>query len=239
MPTAPDGVRFGASSSPGRARAQGEDAACCGPTWFAVADGVGGRDAGGVASRVAVERLRAHPPPRSVDGLAEVVADVNAVIRAAARRDGAPGMGTTLVAATWVDGGMAILHIGDSRCYRLADGVLSQLTRDHSHVQELVDLGRLDAEAARHHRLRNVITRALGVDAVPMADTSFVAAPVGRLLLCSDGVSGELTPRTIGRVLAGIADPQAAADRLVELARRGTGHDDMTALVVDHGVGAP
>ncbi len=136
--------------------------------------------------------------------------------------DGTNGMGTTLVAVTPIDGGLAIVHIGDSRCYRLADGVLTQLTHDHSHVQELVDLGRLTDEAARHHRLRNVITRALGVDPVASPDT-LVRSRRRSAACCSVPMAcpASWAPQTIGRVLTGIDDPQAAADRLVELTLAG------------------
>lgn len=230
---ATDAVRAGASSSAGHRRTLNEDAHLCGPTWFAVADGMGGHQAGDVASSVAIESLRSRPALSDVAELSMVVTSINEEIRAIARRDGTSGMGTTLVVAAPIGDGLAVAHIGDSRCYRLVGGVLMQLTHDHSHVQELVDLGHLTREEARHHRHRNLITRALGIDAIAQADTMFIPAPVGRVLLCSDGLSTELGPRAIGRVLAGVDDPQAAADRLVELTLRSAAIDNVTAVVVD------
>ena len=212
---------------------RGDDSALCGPMWFAIADGMGGHPDGHVAGRVAVDALAAQPAPTSLDELIECIAVVDGSVRAAAQHSRAFGMGATLVAATALDGGAAVVHLGDARCYRLADGALTLLTRDHSYVQELVDLGRLSADRARHHRLRHVVTRALGADGAADPDTTFVPDPVGRLLLCSDGLTAELSPRVIGRVLAGIADPQAAAERLVDLAVGCGARDDVTALVVD------
>ena len=211
----------------------GDDSALCGPTWFAIADGMGGHPDGHIAGRVAVDALAARPAPASLDDVVESLALVDESVRVAAQRARAVGMGATLVAATALDGGAAVVHLGDARCYRLADGALTLLTRDHSYVQELVDLGRLSADRARHHRLRHVVTRALGVDGAAEPDTTFVPGPVGRLLLCSDGLTAELSTRAIGRVLAGITDPQAAAERLVDLAVRCGARDDVTALVVD------
>lgn len=214
-----------------RAVVRGDDSALCGPTWFAVADGMGGHPDGHVVSRAAVDVLGARPAPTSLAGVVECIALVDASVRATAQHS--RGTGTTLVAATALAGGAAVVHLGDSRCYRLAAGALTLLTRDHSYVQELVDLGRLSADRVRHHRLRHVVTRALGVGGAAEPDTTFVPGPVGRLLLCSDGLTADVSPRAIGRVLAGIDDPQAAAERLVELAVGCGARDDVTALVVD------
>lgn len=232
-------LRGGARTAVGRGRSTNEDAHACGPVWFAVADGMGGHAAGHVASRRAVDTVGRHAPPDGPDDLRALVATANAQVIEAARRGGTHGMGTTLVAATALGDDVGIVHVGDSRCYRLDRGVLTQLTRDHTHVQELVDLGRLSSVDAAHHRLRHVVTRALGVDLVVRPDVSVVPGPVGRLLLCSDGLSSELSAQAIGRVLAGVPDPCAAADRLVELALLGGPVDDVTAVVVDHvGVGS-
>lgn len=223
----------GARSARGRTRDRNEDAVLCGPVWFAIADGMGGHADGDVASRVAVDVLATHAAPGSLDDVARCIRHVGDAVRSTARRAGACGLGTTLVAATSVPGGMAIAHVGDSRCYRLADGELTLLTHDHSYVQELVDLGRLTPAEARHHRLRHLITRALGVDDVAAPEIAFVPSPAGRLLLCSDGLTSELSAQSIGRILAGVADPQTAADRLVDLAMQGDAADNVTALVVD------
>lgn len=224
----------GVSSASGRGRDRNDDAVICGPTWFVIADGMGGHADGDIAIRLAVHALASHPAPGSPGDVSGCIADVDDAVREAARRSGAHGMGTTLVAAVAVPYGVAVAHVGDSRCYRLADGVLTLLTHDHSYVQELVDLGRMTADEARHHRLRHVVTRALGLEDAGRPDVVFVPAPVGRLLLCSDGLTAGLSHRTIGRVLAGVDDPQNTADRLVVLATEADGGDDVTALVVDH-----
>ena len=229
----------GAATSAGNRRHHNEDALLAGPDWFLVADGMGGHRGGAIASALAIETFARAPGPgrRSVADVSALVAVAHATIGREAAAVDALGMGTTLVGATVVDHlgerRVAVFHVGDSRCYRLADGRLTMLTRDHSHVQELVDAGRLDAADAARHPLRNVVTRALGIDIDEGPDVVVLGGDPGRLLLCSDGLSGELDPRTIGRVLNGIADPQAAADRLVELALAGAARDNVTALVVD------
>ena len=227
-------LRGGAGSATGYRRAVNEDALVCGPQWFAVADGMGGHKSGDVASRLAIDVLRRSPAPCSVDELRGVAAAANAHIRDVAHDRVSAGMGTTLVSVTAHGDGVAVMHIGDSRCYRLVGGVLTLVTRDHSHVQDLVDLGRITPDEAPAHHLRHVVTRALGVDEVACADVVVVTAPVGRLLLCSDGLTTGLSAQTFGRVLSGIADPQAAAERLVELAQLAGASDDVTAVVVDH-----
>lgn len=242
--TAPGGASAGVysagvCSATGRRRTRNDDAAMCGPVWFAIADGMGGHPDGDVAGRVALDVLAAQPVPTSPDDVGGCVEPVDHAVRSAARRAGAFGMGSTLVAVTAVSGGVAVVHVGDSRCYRLAGGVLTLLTHDHSYVQELVDLGRLTPDEARQHRLRHLVTRALGVDGEAQPDTTFVPGPTGRLLLCSDGVSSALSHRTIGRVLSGLIDPQSAAERLVELADRHGADDNLTALVVDDLGGRP
>lgn len=237
--TAPSGHALGggASSAAGHRRALNEDSFLCGPAWFAVGDGMGGHEAGDVASRAAIDVVRRRPAPTDTDDLRIAVDEANTRIREIARRDSTPGMGTTLVAVAAVDGGVAVLNIGDSRCYQLVYGVLTLVTHDHSHVQELVDLGHITPEQALDHRLRHVVTRALGIDAVARPDIVVLRSPVGRLLLCSDGLTAELSPRTIGRVLTGLSDPQAAAERLVEIALRGAARDNVTAVVVDQAGG--
>jgi serine/threonine protein phosphatase PrpC len=211
-----------------------------------VADGMGGHAAGEVAAAIAaatvVHQLSAAVPP-GADAVALIhaaITSANRAIRAEARRAGTDGMGATLVAAVVVEGPqhdevVAVLHVGDSRCYRLRDGVLDLVTRDHSLVQQLVDAGRIDAAAAAAHPMANVVTRALGPDPDVQADVALLGPAPGRLLLCSDGLSDQLPAHTIGRVLAGVADPQAAAERLVELVLAGPARDNVTALVIDTG----
>jgi protein phosphatase len=226
-------LNAGACTAPGHRRLLNEDAWICGPTWFAVADGMAGHPSGAAASAIAIDVLREHPAPSTLEEIGTAIDDANTRIRAAAHRDATTGMGTTLVLAAGLDDGVAVGHIGDSRCYQLVGGALRLVTHDHSHVQELVDLGRITAEAAGRHRLRHVVTRALGVDGVARAELVHLPQPVGRLLLCSDGLTAELSSRTIGRVLSGVGDAQVAAERLVELALGGEARDNLTAIVVD------
>ena len=142
-------------------------------------------------------------------------------------------MGSTMVGLVRTATGVVVFHVGDARCYRLVGGGLRLLTRDHSHVQELIDAGRLTTDQARTHPLRNIVTRALGVDGDHRPDLVHVDGRPSRFLLCSDGLTAVLGPRTIGRTLAGIERPDEAAERLVALAFDGGAHDDTTALVVD------
>jgi protein phosphatase len=165
------------------------------------------------------------------------IAAANLAVRQRATIDATPGMGTTVVVAAVVADGVAVAHVGDSRCYLLRSGELSLVTSDHSLVQELVDAGRLASNDAARHPWANVVTRALGTDAsVEPALTVLAPAPC-RLLLCSDGLSDELPPRTLGRVLAGVDDPQRAADRLLAIALAGRARDNVTALVADIRIG--
>lgn len=227
-------VRAGWATSPGHRRDLNEDALLTGPHWFAVADGMGGHRAGDVASTIAVDVLTGHAVPvATTEAVRRAVRDANATVRTAATGPRA-GMGTTVVGVAPLDSGaVAVFHVGDSRCYRLHDGALTLVTSDHTHVQELVTDGLLDVGDAASHPLRNVVTRAIGVDPEVSVDVVVLDPPVGRLLLCSDGLSGELPPRRIGRVLAGIRDPHAAAHRLVELVLEGPARDNVSAIVLD------
>jgi protein phosphatase len=240
-------LRSGRASATGNRRRRNEDASGAADRVAVVADGMGGHAAGEVAASIAVAsvlhelRTADRRAIAGIDPIHAAVAAANDAIRAEARRAGTAGMGATLVGAAVVRAGgserahetVAVFHVGDSRCYRLHDGVLRLVTRDHSLVQQLVDAGRLAATDAAAHPMANVVTRALGPDPVVATDVALLGAAPGRLLLCSDGLSDEIPARTIGRVLAGIADPQAAAERLVELVLAGAARDNVTALVVD------
>lgn len=209
-----------------------EDATVVGPAWFALSDGLGGHPGGELASAECVATVGAAPPPTDIDDVADLFDAANRAVRSRARADATPGMGATLVLVATVADRTVVAHVGDSRCYRLRHGELSLLTHDHSHVHELVELGCLPPDEAASHPLRHVVTRAVGLDPVVRPDVVTIEPGVGRLLLCSDGVSDVLTPRTIGRVLAGVRDAAAAAARLVALAER-EGHDDASAIVID------
>ncbi len=238
-PTRPR-FRAGAATATGHRRRSNEDAYLAGPDFFIVADGMGGHRAGDVASRLAVDTFRSRrATAATVSDVIELVMFAHDTIRRRGTEVALSGMGTTIVGATTIADSrrhaVAIFHVGDARCYHLTGGSLGLVTRDHTHVQELIDAGRLAPDDAAHHPLRNVVTRALGVELDAGPDVVVLDPPIGRLLLCSDGLTAELEPRTMGRVLAGITDPQAAADRLVELALAGPARDNITAVVVDLG----
>ncbi len=225
-----------AATDPGRRRRNNEDAYVCKPPLFAVADGVGGAQAGEVASRMAAAALSDDARPDDGDGRARV----DALIQEANRRvyerqsqDAAvSGMGTTITVALVADGCVWIGHVGDSRAYLIRDGALEQLTEDHSLVAELVRSGKLSPEEAETHPQRSVVTRALGSDPNVDVDTFPVEARPGDLfLLCSDGLTTMVDDATI---LAEIDrhrdDLQAAAKGLVRAANRGGGEDNITVV---------
>ena len=143
-------------------------------------------------------------------------------------------MGTTLSGLAVLDTDQwAVLNVGDSRVYRYADGRLAQLTVDHSAVQALVDAGLLDARAALRHPRRNVVTRSLGTQPPPVPDIALRDPVLGeRFLICSDGLTNELSDAEIGSLLTGAEDPQQAADQLVEQAVLAGGRDNVTVIVV-------
>jgi protein phosphatase len=208
----------------------------------AVADGMGGHSAGEVASAIAIEELAAlgHRGPwanetAATDDLKQAILRANRRIREMAASDRKlNGMGTTLVALL-EDGDMVhVANVGDSRGYLLRQGELSQVTVDHSLVQELVDDGRLSPEDAERHPQRSVITRALGIDPEVEFDLFTYKLQVGdRLLLCSDGLSDVVEPAQIRKVLLRVRSAQRAARELVTVANEQGGPDNITVIVVD------
>jgi PPM family protein phosphatase len=201
---------------------------------YAVADGMGGHRAGEVASATAVEALQAA----FLDGrpLDQAVEAANAAVFAKAAADAAlQGMGTTLTAAAVLDGHTLLVgHVGDSRAYLMRDGAVAQVTDDHSLVEQLVREGRLSPEEAQTHPQRAIITRALGVDPEVEVDTYRVDLKAGdRLLICSDGLTNMLSDDTIAATLRRHADPQQAADTLVDMANQAGGDDNITVVILD------
>lgn len=242
-------LRWGAATDVGHVRDVNQDAHLAAAPLFAVADGMGGHQAGEVASRVAVEALAeldlTAVEPEDVGGLVtEALRTAQRRLHEHAERERAADerwhSGTTVVAAVACAGPAgpvwAVVNLGDSRAYTLSSGRLEQVTVDHSVVQELVDAGRLDPAEVAHHPERHVITRALGGPDFREPDVFLLAGDdAPRLLLCSDGINGMLDDRDIERVLASeeAADPQAAAERLVAAALEAGGEDNATAVVVD------
>lgn len=233
----------------GRVRSQNEDSLAfdSGMGYAVLADGMGGHNAGEVASRLAVAtveadmkklarqegyaRLAAFEIQRLV---ADLVAHANAAIYRAARREQAyAGMGTTLVIALWHQARVAVAHVGDSRLYRLRANRLVQLTRDHSLLQDQVDSGLLSREQARRAPHRNLITRAVGIEAKVEAEVHVHDAVSGDLyLLCSDGLTDMLDDRDIERTLARARRSLACAvDALVQQANDRGGRDNISVVL--------
>jgi PPM family protein phosphatase len=229
----------------GRKRRQNEDAFVCDPPLFAIADGMGGAQAGELASRIAAAAFEeAAGALRDEDGVVAAVRAANALIFERALNDpGVAGMGTTATVAL-VDETretLTVAHVGDSRAYRYRDGVLEQLTTDHSLVAELIRSGRLTEAEAAVHPHRSVITRVLGTDADVDVDTITVSlAPGDLVLLCSDGLSAMVRDEEIGRVLESTAgDPHQAAESLVRAANAAGGDDNVTVVLFELVEGSP
>ncbi|WP_082131546.1 Stp1/IreP family PP2C-type Ser/Thr phosphatase [Cellulomonas sp. FA1] len=234
-------LRYAARSDVGLVRSDNQDSAYAGPHLLVVADGMGGHAGGDVASSVAVAALapldgESHGPDDALDQLETALDDARSEI--IARSDAEPdlaGMGTTVTAILRAGNKLAMVHLGDSRGYLFRDGTLTQVTTDHTFVQHLVDTGRITPEEAEHHPQRSVVMRVLGdFDADVTADLSVrEARPGDRWLLCSDGLSGYVSAETIAETLADVPDLDACADRLVQLALRAGGPDNVTVVLAD------
>lgn len=224
----------------GLRREMNEDSFIAADPVFAVADGMGGHEAGEIASGICVRTLAGIPQLASGRRNASAGIVQEYLLRADEGIREATGSraGTTLSGVVVVEQlGVPywlVLNIGDSRTYRLGQGTLSQVSVDHSEVQELVDAGQItQAEAAVHPR-RHVVTRALGTGDEAEADYWLLPIEEGdRILVCSDGLNGELDDEQIAGILASEADPQAAVDGLIQAALRSGGRDNVTCIVVD------
>jgi protein phosphatase len=231
---------YAARSDVGLVRSNNQDSGYAGPHLLVVADGMGGHAGGDVASSVAVGALAGlDGESHGADALQHLERAVAAAQTELLARAGAEpalaGMGTTVTALLRTGERFALVHIGDSRAYLLRDGVLSQVTTDHTFVQMLIDEGRITPAEAERHPQRSVIMRVLGdVEASPDLDASVSQALAGdRWLLCSDGLSGIVSAETIAETLTQLRDPGECADRLVQLALRGGGPDNITCVVAD------
>ncbi len=239
-------LHHGASSDVGLVRKVNEDSYLVAPPVFVVADGMGGHSGGDVASRIVVEEFQrlaeAYDPRRGAELVSDALARAQARILdyGEAHRALQPGWhaGTTAVAAVLVDDDgvtkWLLVNLGDSRIYRVVDRRLEQVSVDHSVVQELIDAGELAADAAQRDSRRNVITRAIGAGSDADPDYWLIPAEQGdRILICSDGLSGELEQDAIHGILLAETDAQTAATRLVHEAMVRGGRDNITAIVVD------
>lgn len=248
QPDLPFVLEMVARSDAGRVRRNNEDAVHVDPaSGFAIlADGMGGHNAGEVASQMAVAALArelAHVPARPADAsgrptvretLHAAVARANAAIhRAASSNPDHAGMGTTLVVARFYDHRLAVAHVGDSRLYRWRGESLMRLTRDHSVLQERIDSGLLSPEQARFFPHRNLVTRALGVEATVDVELGEHAIRPGDIyLLCSDGLNDMAEDSEIAAILAATAaDLPACAARLVDMANERGGRDNVSVIL--------
>jgi len=232
-------LRFAAVSHVGLLREGNEDSVYAGPQVLAVADGMGGHAAGEVASAVAIAALR-HldsdvPGSDLLDVLRASAESANEHLRDMVSGDPTlEGMGTTLTALLFAGSRIGLLHIGDSRAYLLRDGRFAQITHDHTLVQRLVDEGRISEQEAGSHPQRSLITRALdGREGIEPDLSVREARPGDRYLLCTDGLTGPVGSLDTLQEALQVADPQASCERLLELALRGGGPDNVTVIVAD------
>jgi PPM family protein phosphatase len=225
----------------GRQRSVNEDSLVLSPPFFAVADGMGGAKAGEVASAMAAGAFDGETDSGEAPEaqLARILRDANRrIYDLAVSDDSHRGMGTTVTAAKVTGGEISIGHVGDSRAYRLRDGELEQLTRDHSLVAELERSGQITPEAAEHHPQRSIITRALGPEPDVQVDTYTLAGRDGDLfLICSDGLTGMITDEELGSILRSSETLEEAAESLVRAANQSGGKDNITVVMFRLGNG--
>lgn len=249
------GVEFGARSDTGRARENNEDSFALAPdlNLFVLSDGMGGLAAGETASRLTTEAVvnhcreaaskaalpfvGEHLPDLSETSnrLASAIRSANRTVYAAAQGNGQKrGMGATVVAVWFIDDQrVSVAHVGDSRMYRLRGRDFVQLTEDHSFVAEQVRRGMMTQHEAENSKMQSVLLRALGVEPEAQVDvTEKDLIPGDTLLLCSDGLTRELSNAQVAATLADKEDSQGAADSLIDLANQAGGGDNITAVVI-------
>lgn len=229
-------LRWGAATHVGMRRRINEDSVVASFPAFLVADGMGGHSAGDRASSLAIGSFESLlgptlPKPDQVESALQRA--FGAVLAA-----GAEGAGTTMTGGVLVHGDCGVhwyfVNIGDSRTYVLSGGQLEQISVDHSVVQEMIDSGEMSQDEARIHPMRNVITRSIGGGVLTKPDTWMVPVERSqRLLVCSDGLTGEVDDQTIARVLRAHPSPSNAAGELLQLALQAGARDNVSIIVVD------
>ncbi len=247
-------MEFGGRTDTGRVRENNEDSFRVAPdiSLFVLSDGMGGQASGEVASSLATEAVIAHcreaeanpslplagKPIEGVSGASNRLASAiqlanRAVYESAQQDERRRGMGATIVAVRFFDQRMSVAHVGDSRAYRLRGGELEQLTQDHSFVAEQVRQGMLTEQEAGTSTLQSVLLRAVGIEPeVEVAVEEELVMEGDTVLLCSDGLTRELSDAQIAAILEGTGDTQEAADRLVDAANRAGGGDNITVVVL-------
>ena len=233
--------QFAARSDIGLTRSSNQDSGYAGPHLLAVADGMGGAAGGDIASSVAIAHLvpldgDSHGSDDLLDHLQRALESAHVDLgEYVTQNPELAGLGTTVIAMLRSGPTAAMVHIGDSRAYLLREGGLHQVTTDHTFVQHLVDIGQITPEQAESHPQRSIILRALGDNSASLdLDTTVRQLKVGeRWLLCSDGLSGMVSPDTIAEILSEVSDLDECADRLVDLALRAGGQDNITVILAD------
>jgi PPM family protein phosphatase len=227
----------GVITDTGRKRRRNEDAYVCEPPLFAIADGMGGAQAGEVASRLAAAALKESGAAAGGEHrIYDLIQEANRRVYARSSTDPTTsGMGTTITVALVENGNVAFGHVGDSRAYLIRDGRMEQVTEDHSLVNELMKSGKLSPEEAETHPQRSVITRALGTDPDVDADTFTIEAQAGDVfLLCSDGLTDMVGEREIQELVERNRENlDAALKSLVKAANRGGGEDNITVVAFE------
>ncbi len=231
-------LRYSARSDRGLVRQNNQDAVYAGPRLLALADGMGGHAAGEVASSLVISALAPLDDDDPGDDLLAELRDATvegnaAITRHVADAPDLEGMGTTLTAILFAGSRLGLVHVGDSRAYQLRGGEFSQITKDDTFVQSLIDEGRITEEEAHTHPQRSLLLRAITGQDVDPSLTIREARPGDRYLLCSDGLSGVVSDETLADTLAGYRDPRECADRMIELALRSGGPDNITCIVAD------
>ncbi|WP_019856103.1 PP2C family protein-serine/threonine phosphatase [Actinopolyspora mortivallis] len=230
-------LHYAARSDRGLVRSNNQDSVYAGPRLLAIADGMGGHAAGEVASKVVIAALAPLDDDEPGDDLlghlhGAMLSGNNAISELVASDPDLDGMGTTLTAILFAGSKLGLIHIGDSRAYQVRNGELTQITHDDTFVQSLIDEGRITEEEAASHPQRSLLLRALTGHEVEPSLAVREARAGDRYLLCSDGLSSVVSEETISEALR-IDDPQQSADRLIELALRGGGPDNVTVIVAD------
>lgn len=238
-------MRAYAATDVGRVREVNQDYIFCSmepvgklPNLFLVADGMGGHKAGDLASRYTVETLIRNIESSYSDNpitiINDAIIDANTrLLKKAEESEDYTGMGTTLVVCTIIGESMYVANVGDSRLY-LYDGKLSQITRDHSLVEEMVALGRLNRDEARRHSRKNVITRAIGGAREVMADFFEAELTAGnRILLCSDGLSNMVEDEEIEQVLMSELPVEGKIRHLLDRANENGGKDNIAVVIIE------
>jgi PPM family protein phosphatase len=230
-------LRYAARSDRGLVRSSNQDSVYAGPRLLALADGMGGHAAGEVASKVVIASLAPldddEPGDDLLAQLREAVGNGNGAIAELVSQDpDLDGMGTTLTAVLFSGSRLGLVHVGDSRAYLYRGGVFSQITRDDSFVNELLEQGRITPEEAAVHPQRSLLLKALTGHEVEPTLTVREARAGDRYLICSDGLSGMVSDETLADAIQ-IRDPQDCADRMIELALKGGGTDNVTVIIAD------